>query len=190
MFDSKSENRDRARVRARVRGRRVDVTSSPYPGRQILGAFIVMSTSYLGDTQGAIRTESAPLLAGDFVDLGLTEAGTQLNFFLIGNGANGGTNVYTADPTLNSDGTEHFISLAMTAVVDSPYLVIGVEDLYGGGDRDYNDLVFAVDIGYENVAALIAATVPLPLSVYAIFGMLGYLLMSRRRKACANTARP
>ena len=140
------------------------------------------STSYLGDTTNAVRTESAPLLAGDFVDLGLQDAGTQLNFFLIANGANGGTNLYTADAALNPDGTDHFVSLAMTAIVDSPYLVIGVEDLYGGGDRDYNDLVFVVDIGYENVAALVAATVPLPLSIYAVFGMLAYLLVFRIRK--------
>ncbi len=139
------------------------------------------STSYLGDTTDATRTESEPLLAGDFVDLGLTEAGTQLNFFLIANGANGGSNIYTADPALNPDGTDHFVSLAITAVVDSPYLVIGVEDLYGGGDQDYNDLVFVVDIGYENVAALIAATVPLPVGAFGIIGLLGFLLTSHLR---------
>ncbi len=148
------------------------------------------SSGYLGDTSNRTRTESAPLLAGDFVDLGLTEAGTQLNFFLIANGANGGSNVYTADPALNPDGTDHFVSLAMTAVVDSPYLVIGVEDLYGGGDRDYNDLVFVVDIGYENVAALISATVPLPVGSLGIIGLLGYILSAhlrgRRRRNSEN----
>lgn len=141
------------------------------------------SASYLGDTSGSTRTESEPLLAGDFVDLGLQDAGTLLNFFLIANGANGGTNIYTADPTLNPDGTEHFVSLAITAVADSPYLLIGVEDLYGGGDQDYNDLVFAVDIGYQNVAALIAATVPLPAGVMGIFGLLGYLFSRRKRES-------
>lgn len=139
------------------------------------------SASYLGDTTNATRTESEPLLAGDFVDLGTQDAGTQLNFFLIANGANGGTNIYTADPALNPDGTEHFVSLAITAVADSPYLLIGVEDLYGGGDQDYNDLVFAVDIGYDNVAALIAATVPLPASAVALIGLLGFVAASHLR---------
>lgn len=146
------------------------------------------STSYLGDTTNATRTESAPLLAGDFVDLGTQDAGTQLNFFLIGNGANGGTNIYTADPALNPDGTEHFVSLAVTAVADSPYLLIGVEDLYGGGDRDYNDLVFAVDIGYENVQSLIAATVPLPAGAFAVIGLLGFVGFSRLRVRRRSTA--
>jgi hypothetical protein len=140
------------------------------------------STSFLGDTTNKTRTESQPLLMGDFVDLGLTDAGTQLNFFLIANGANGGSNIYTADANLNPDGTDHFVSLAMTAVADSPYLIIGIEDLYGGGDRDYNDLVFVVDIGYENVAALISATVPLPIGAFGIIGLLGFLLSSHLRR--------
>lgn len=145
------------------------------------------SVSYLGDTTGATRTESEPVLAGDFVDLGTQEADTQLNFFLIANGANGGTNIYTADPNLNPDGTEHFVSLAVTAVADSPYLLIGVEDLYGGGDQDYNDLVFAVDIGYYNVAALIAATVPLPAAYFALIGLLVFIIASRRQPIRGRT---
>ena len=66
-------------------------------------------------------------------------------------------------------------------MADSPYLVIGVEDLYGGGDEDYNDLVFAVDIGYENIASLIAATVPLPAGGFALIGLLGYMISTRLR---------
>jgi len=40
------------------------------------------------------------------------------------------------------------------ALADSPYLLIGFEDMYNGGDLDYNDLLFAVDIGEANVASL------------------------------------
>ena len=48
------------------------------------------------------------------------------------------------------------------AIEDSSYLLLGFEDLYGGGDRDYNDLLFALDIGTMNVNELIetAALVP------------------------------
>jgi hypothetical protein len=50
---------------------------------------------------------------------------------------------HTASPTLNADGIEH----AVSGLGNSPsQLVIGFEDLSGGGDRDYEDLVIAVEI--------------------------------------------
>ncbi len=104
-----------------------------------------------GSQSGTGRTASAPLLPGDFVDLGTVSAGTQLDFFLISNGANGGTDLYTADVNGNPDRIQHVVSFALPG---SPYLMIGFEDLYGGGDRDFNDLVFAVDIGLENIEFL------------------------------------
>ncbi len=149
------------------------------------------SVSYLdtGSTSGT-RSQSAPLLVGDFVDLGLLTAGTAINPFLISNGANGGTDVYTAFPDQNPDGIQHFVSLAVTAFADSPYLVIGIEDLRGGGDRDFNDLVFVLDIGVENVAQLVAATVPLPPSVAALIGpsIMGLLVIVRRKRRAGHSA--
>lgn len=117
------------------------------------------SQSYLNPNAPAARTQSAPLLEGDFVDLGSFEAGTSLNPFLISNGANGGKDIFTSVAAQNIDGLQHFVSLA---VADSPYLLIGVEDLKGGGDLDYNDVVFVLDIGAENVSYLVSQTVPLP----------------------------
>lgn len=142
------------------------------------------SVSYLHDgTSTSVRTESEPLLPGDFVDLGELSAGTQINPFLIANGANGGTDVYTPDAEQNGDGIQHFISLAVLALQDSPYLLIGVEDLYGGGDRDYNDLVFVLDIGAQNVQRLVAAAVPLPRAAYSLiapFLAVGFLYLRNR----------
>lgn len=141
------------------------------------------SNSYLdnGRTSGR-RTASTPLLVGDFVELGELSAGTAVNPFLISNGAKGGTNVYTTLPDQNPDGIQHFVSLAITATADSPYLVIGIEDLYGGGDRDFNDLVFVLDIGQENVSQLVAATVPLPPALLALLGpcLAGLWVFGRR----------
>ncbi len=97
------------------------------------------------------RNRSAPLLPGDFVDLGTFSAGTQLDFFLIADGANGGSNIWSTDASVNADGLVHTVSLAQPG---SPYLLIGFEDLWGGGDKDYNDLLFAVDIGAANVSYL------------------------------------
>jgi hypothetical protein len=141
------------------------------------------SSSYLGDGTAIInRTADTPLAQGDFVELGTFQADTQLNFFLIANGANGGTNIYFTDASLNADGIDHFIALSVQAIPDSPYLLIGVEDLFGGGDLDYNDIVFALDIGAVNVAQLVAAAVPLPSSVWATIGFLCALVWRRRQR--------
>ena len=32
---------------------------------------------------------------------------------------------------------------------NSQYIIIGFEDMYGGGDKDCNDMMFVVDIGPE-----------------------------------------
>lgn len=136
------------------------------------------------DPQSSLnRTASEPLLPGDFVDLGTFAAGTQLDFFLIANGANGGQNVYSTQTSLNPDGINHVVAFAY-AMPDSPYLIIGFEDLYGGGDRDFNDLLFAVDIGAVNVKALTATPEPALLWVLGSFALLA--ARHRRRTACAQ----
>ncbi|BCU79573.1 DUF4114 domain-containing protein [Luteolibacter sp. LG18] len=111
------------------------------------------SNSGYGGSGAAKRTSSAPLLAGDFVDLGTLSAGSNLDFFLIANGAAGGREVFSTQRSANRDGLVHSVSLAPDG---SAFLLIGFEDLYGGGDRDYNDVVFAVEIGHANVASLAA----------------------------------
>lgn len=94
------------------------------------------------------RKENEPLIAGDFVDLGSLDAGALLDFFLIVDGARENPDgVLTTDSSLNPDGLNHFVAYG---IEDSSYLLIGIEDSLGGGDLDYNDLLFAVDIG-QNV---------------------------------------
>lgn len=68
-------------------------------------------------------------------------------FFVSGDGQTEiqiqGSVFHTASPTLNADGINHAVSgLGGT----DGQLVIGFEDLAGGGDSDYQDLVVAVDI--------------------------------------------
>jgi hypothetical protein len=60
---------------------------------------------------------------------------------------------------------------------NTPYLLIGFEDLYGGGDRDYNDLMFVVDFGEENVEKLIGPE-PSTLVLLALLGPLATRLKS------------
>ena len=80
------------------------------------------------------RTPEEPLLPGDFVNLGTFKAGTSLDFFLIANGANGGTPVYNSGgAAANPDGFDHV--RAFTTSPNSPYLFLAFEDLPNGGDQ-------------------------------------------------------
>ena len=92
----------------------------------------------------------------DFVDLGTIEANTSLDFFLIANGANGTnsrTNTFWTDIDTNPDGINHVVSFCYLIAIINPEF----EDLYGGGDRDFNDILVVMDIGSENARALIPA---------------------------------
>lgn len=134
--------------------------------------------SYLGGSATAMtRTSSEPLLAGDFVDLGTLKAGQKLDFFMIADGANGAnkSRVWTASAKANSDGIQHMASFA---VQDSAYLLLSFEDMTGGGDRDYNDLVFAVEIGAKNVAAL-ANPEPHQILSFLLLGTTVYIVRRR-----------
>ncbi len=104
------------------------------------------------DTNFGTRVNSAPVLPGDYVDLGTMYAGTQLDFFLISDGARGGTTIYTNKAALNHDKFQHVWA---SAIPKSPFLIIGFEDLPNGGDKDYDDVVIVVDIGRENLDNLV-----------------------------------
>lgn len=132
--------------------------------------------SSLGSTKNPQRTEKSPLLPGDFAELGKFASGSILDFFLIANGAAGGKTTFVAPPERNEDGLQHLVAFAMP---DSPYLLLGFEDLTGGGDRDFNDVLFAVDIGAANVKNLISA--PEPGFAAVLLGCLFFGLTGRRR---------
>jgi len=52
----------------------------------------------------------------------------------------------------NPDGFNHVVARANSV---SGELLVGFEDLYKGGDKDYDDTVIKIDIGRENVVALL-----------------------------------
>lgn len=93
------------------------------------------------------RSNWEPLHPGDFVTLGDFSAGTQLDFFLVRDGVNGGRHIFTNHEEDNPDKIQHTFAMV---IPDSPFLLIGFEDLYGGGDLDYEDVLFVVDIGMTN----------------------------------------
>ncbi len=128
-------------------------------------------TSWLdtGANSGKSPDASAPLRPGDFVNLGSMSAGSTLDFFLISDGASSGKNIFSTTSSANPDHLNHVVAFALQ---DSPYLIISFEDMLGGGDRDYNDVLFAVDIGKVNVARLVSTPEP------ALFLVLGSFLGS------------
>jgi hypothetical protein len=142
------------------------------------------ASAYNGDGSGS-RDASNPLLPGDFVNLGLIKGGSALDFFLIANAVEGWNHTYSTEASVNPDGLNHVVAFALA---DSPYLLLGFEDMYGGGDLDYNDVLIAVDIGKVNVARLVSTPEPaLPL-VLGSFLAAALLLDWRQRRAARQAA--
>ena len=113
-------------------------------GAQLI--FPDMSSSAPGSISAAnnsIRTASEPLLAGDFVNLGTFKAGTLLDFFLIAYGAAGGTTALGEETARNFDNFQHIVTFSSPG---SPYQVLSFEDSFHGGDKDYNDAIFALEL--------------------------------------------
>ncbi|WP_428387213.1 DUF4114 domain-containing protein [Mucisphaera sp.] len=144
------------------------------------------SASYFDQQLSGRRTSQAPLLPGDYVDLGLYPAGSALLPFLIPNGANGNSEVYTSDVSQNSDGLQHVVALGTG---HSGQLLLGFEDLPGGGDLDYNDLVAVIEIGQKNITSLPEAVV-VPTPPAMIGGgviLLGLVLQRSRWRRASRT---
>ena len=55
------------------------------------------------------------------------------------------------DYSLNADGIPHTVGLLNA---DRGDIILGFEDLYNGGDRDFDDSVFTIDIGSANARVL------------------------------------
>jgi hypothetical protein len=111
---------------------------------------------------------------GDGVSTGTIKAGSQLNFWLRANGVHRGNDSYIfgTQTASNADGLQHAVAYAYKGMI-----VLGFEDLYGDGtsnqgkfgeksDRDFNDTVFVIDIGEDNLKAI--QNVPEPGSLAAI----------------------
>jgi hypothetical protein len=99
------------------------------------------------------RTSTYPVLPGDYVQLPTVNAGQQLAFFCYSNESSNGTpaNIWYNGASNNSDNFQHMIAFFPD---NSQYIIIGFEDYPGGGDQDCNDVMFVVDIGANNAAAL------------------------------------
>ncbi len=99
----------------------------------------------------APRRADAPVLPGDFIDLGMLAKGTKIGFFLDSDAVHGAKGRFTTIQELNPDALQHVVTIAYQ---DSPYLMLAFEDLMGGGDRTFNDVVFTVELSKSGIAAL------------------------------------
>jgi Domain of unknown function (DUF4114)/PEP-CTERM motif len=137
-----------------------------------------------------------PLNIGDWTNIGSMKAGTKLDFLLLANDINGGISgtdkngntvkgVWSLNQALNPDGLQHAVSYFY-----KDYLILGYEDLWGGGDKDYNDTVFAIDIGAANARYIAGITpVPEPSATMALFGIAGLGLFKTRRRRSASVVK-
>lgn len=96
---------------------------------------------------GSSISEAEALKLGDYISVGNLKAGTNLDFEVLKNGyGNSNPTVWYVDKNKNIDDLQHVIAYEYEG-----YLILAWEDLHGGGDRDYNDVVFAIDIGENNL---------------------------------------
>src|SRR5690606_39229994 len=78
---------------------------------------------------------------GSTMDLGYFEAGTELVFML--SVRDTGKQFFTGPGSLNADGVDHARAITtFDETLDQYVTSMGFEDLFGGGDRDYNDFNF------------------------------------------------
>jgi hypothetical protein len=131
-----------------------------------------------GTPTGVIGLNNQTSVYGESINLGTASLGDELTFFI---------EVYTtgdtfySDIALNADGVEHIVTSPFAGDDTIPAGVfVGFEDLYGGGDFNYNDLKFV----FSNVVAVPDA-VPEPASwamMIAGFGLIGDTLRRRHRR--------
>jgi hypothetical protein len=124
--------------------------------------------------------ENHAAAVGDRVNLGAHDAGTELVFGL--HVLNTGHHFFAGSGARNPDGEVHAraIGWGATSAIPTPGVLIGFEDLLGGGDRDFNDLIFLV----SNVTLADPAAVPEPATLLLVgSGVAGFAALRRRRRA-------
>ncbi|MBF2066297.1 MAG: DUF4114 domain-containing protein [Calothrix sp. C42_A2020_038] len=157
------------------------------------GQNIANFSAFCANPNDALANKSQtdrPLQVGDWVSIGTQKAGTQLDFLLHSNDINGGIygksvltglnntkGVWSLNDKLNPDGLQHAM-----AYYYNDLLIVGFEDLWGGGDKDYNDTVFVIDVGKDNARYLAGIRdVPEPATGAALLGVAAMGLLKSRK---------
>ncbi len=118
-------------------GRSVSITGVEDGNR--LGFFIVQDAAEWANALAA--TDTISFITTDGTGATINDGAAVA---LAVDGIDAGQQVFHSfDQTLNSDGMEHVLSGVDT---EGEYITIGFEDLLGDGDRDYQDVLFDVDL--------------------------------------------
>lgn len=136
-------------------------------------------TKYQKPEIGSSTIDKGGLTAGESVSLGNVTAGSTLDFWLNANGfLKSNPTRWSTDTSKNKDGLQHVMAYEY-----EDYLVLAWEDLVRGGDRDYNDAVFAIDIGKANLQKIKKSQdVPEPSTTAALLGITAFGLSRFRRR--------
>ncbi|MGB3241094.1 MAG: DUF4114 domain-containing protein [Geitlerinemataceae cyanobacterium] len=137
-------------------------------------------TGYQQPGIGSSTIAKGGLTAGESVSLGNVTAGSTLDFWLNANGfLKPNATRWSTDTAKNKDGLQHVMAYEY-----EDYLVLAWEDLVRGGDQDYNDAVFAIDIGKANLQKIREESqdVPEPSTTAALLGVMAFGLSRLRRR--------
>ena len=119
-----------------------------------------------------IFNKRTPLDQGP-ISLGEFSAGTELIFRLFVH--NTGLSFFTGDADRNIDGIAHALATTIRDDAGTYITTVGFEDLYGGGDLDFNDFEFRL----TNVIDPVLVAAPPVLALLAL-GLAGLGLQRRR----------
>lgn len=130
---------------------------------------------------------SSTTAVGTQVNIGSFAAGTELVFGYYVH--NTGNTFLTGPASANADGVAHArATTTYDGALDQYMTMVGMEDLWGGGDADYNDFQFLLSNVVDPLDAMVSAeplAVPEPgvLGLFGIgvlmFGMMGVRARSR-----------
>lgn len=145
-------------------------------GGNVSVTFLSSDASYVSDLfitgQSDKIFNNKSTFFGQTFDLGNFAANTAITFSLLVNTT--GYQFYSGLASSNSDNVVH----AAIHNLGNNVVAIGFEDMLGGGDKDYNDVMFTV----TNAVATQVAPVPEPESFAMLIAGLGALLMANRRR--------
>lgn len=133
-------------------------------------------TANIGGTDRSASVFNHGANIGDIFNFGPALAGDVIVFSL--NVINTG-NIFSSNKALNADGLNHYNPVSLTT--DTPFYTgagawIGVEDLYGCGDCDFNDTTFFM----TNV---LVSAVPEPsIMAMLLLGLIGVSVYAGKRK--------
>lgn len=166
------------------------ILDDPILDEPILGGRLLVATDgevkakFLGSDAGYINTlflngSNAPLFnkfspLNSETSLGTFTAGTELVFRL--DVWNTGWSFFTGDAGLNPDGLAHALAVTTFNQVDGYITTVGFEDLFDGGDLDFNDFKFSL----TNVIDPPGVPVP-PVATLLLIGLAGIGYQRRKR---------